>query len=578
MFQHLNADIKIACVVIGIHTGLLAWSACIHTPNLDEIAHLPAGISIWRFGEFRAYPVNPPLVKLIAALPVLAVAHNEDWRELWADPFSRPEWKLGGAFVEANGPKSLFYYKIARLACVPFSALGALVCCCWARELYGKASGTIATVLWCSCPNVLTWGATINPDVGAASLTALAAYTFWRWRERQTWRGAVVAGTVLGLALLAKFTCIVLFAVFPFLWLTDTSLRRCLPARRRVQSSLQFLCLLNISLVLLNAGYGFRGSLVRLDSFQFISKALSGVRGFRQAGNRFVGTMAGALPVPLPAMYFQGMDIQKEDFEDGAWSYLRGEWRFGGWWYFYIYAILVKTPIGTLLLSCLSLWLYVAWGAVFRRSSHDLILLVPATVVFLLVSSQTGFSRHLRYVLPCFPFWYIWISRVGIAFERRLHAVQVFVVAFSLASVGDSLRHYPHSLSYFNQVAGGPLGGHWYLVDSNIDWGHDTQLYKEWVDAHPEARPLTSSLVDPFPLKQLGLAEKMDAPQKPNSAEGSLELTTEGKHHYKAGLAPGWYAYSIDRLHDRSNAYLGLLYNLKPHEMIGYTIYVYKIE
>jgi hypothetical protein len=59
-----------------------------------------------------------------------------------------------------------------------------------------------------------------------------------------------------------------------------------------------------------------------------------------------------------------------------------------------------------------------------------------------------------------------------------------------LWSIASSLGVYPHSLSYFNELVGGPANGHAHLLDSNIDWGQDLLLLKEWLDAHPEASPL----------------------------------------------------------------------------------------
>ncbi|WP_261343600.1 hypothetical protein [Gimesia panareensis] len=43
------------------------------------------------------------------------------------------------------------------------------------------------------------------------------------------------------------------------------------------------------------------------------------------------------------------------------------------------------------------------------------------------MSSQTGFSRYLRYVLPCFPFAFIWISMVARSTEMRQKAISVFL-------------------------------------------------------------------------------------------------------------------------------------------------------
>ena len=50
---------------------------------------------------------------------------------------------------------------------------------------------------------------------------------------------------------------------------------------------------------------------------------------------------------------------------------------------------------------------------------------------------------------------------------------------------------FPHSLSYFNEIAGGPLGGAEHLLHSNLDWGQDLVQLKAWLDDHPQARPLT---------------------------------------------------------------------------------------
>ena len=43
----------------------------------------------------------------------------------------------------------------------------------------------------------------------------------------------------------------------------------------------------------------------------------------------------------------------------------------------------------------------------------EVVSLAPAVVLFVLVSSQTGLSRYFRYVLPCFPFVYVWLGQAG---------------------------------------------------------------------------------------------------------------------------------------------------------------------
>jgi hypothetical protein len=44
-------------------------------------------------------------------------------------------------------------------------------------------------------------------------------------------------------------------------------------------------------------------------------------------------------------------------------------------------------------------------------------------------------------------------------------------------------------MSYFNELAGGPTGGHRHIIDANIDWGQDLYFLKEWQRENPHAKP-----------------------------------------------------------------------------------------
>lgn len=58
--------------------------------------------------------------------------------------------------------------------------------------------------------------------------------------------------------------------------------------------------------------------------------------------------------------------------------------------------------------------------------------------------------------------------------KARTHALLATTVAIAFtASIGSALATYPHTLSYFNELAGGPLNGPAHLLDANVDWGQD---------------------------------------------------------------------------------------------------------
>src|SRR5204862_2658408 len=94
-----------------------------------------------------------------------------------------------------------------------------------------------------------------------------------------------------------------------------------------------------------NLGYAFEGSCEPLGKYTFVSRTLTG-RADAAPENRFAGTWLERIPVPLPRDLITGIDLQRRDFEEPAWSFLSGESKNGGWWYFYLYGLAVKLPLG----------------------------------------------------------------------------------------------------------------------------------------------------------------------------------------------------------------------------------------
>ena len=53
-----------------------------------------------------------------------------------------------------------------------------------------------------------------------------------------------------------------------------------------------------------------------------------------------------------------------------------------------------------------------------------------------------------------------------------------------LATMSSTLRAYPHQLAYFNELSGGLRAGYQLLLGSNVDWGQDLLLVREWMQAN----------------------------------------------------------------------------------------------
>jgi hypothetical protein len=307
--------------------------------------------------------------------------------------------------------------------------------------------------------------------------------------------------------------------------------------------------------------------------------------------------MLASLPIPLPRYYVMGLDVQQRDFEHFSTpSYLRGEFRDHGWWYYYLYAIAIKVPLGTWILF-LALAVARCSGMISGPSKVDeFALLAVPLAVFVAASANTGINHHMRYILPCFPFMYIWTSQVAIlgsrvqaglcADEYLSNRTRALFLAAVLACLGaiwsfsSSLWIYPHSLAYFNELVGGPNGGPDHLLGSNCDWGQDLRYLEAIVKRQPSSKRLELQLayhgyVDP---RHLGITYSF--PRHLLAIESQPRPVVPGLHAISVNYLKGseWYTPdgSGNRLwfpRDGSADYR----RLEPIGRAGYTILLYRI-
>jgi len=587
---------------LAAHIAMIMWSAWVHSPALDEVAHLPAGISYWEFRDVSLYCVNPPLVKMIAALPVVWMEPELNWSEYRGNDGDRPEFEIGRDFIRNNPGRIQSFYFVARCALMPFTLVGALSCYAISRDMFGARAGVVALWLWCFSPNILANASMVTPDIPAASMGLAASCVFRRSLEpASSWQG-YAACVLLGGAILCKLTNVVLIPVWIIIACVQTRKQRSLscmsgdtrepyrpnmpcmdeansflsvgdrnsPPRRACQFARRFVLSTAIVLYVVNLGYGFQGTGTRLGQFQFVSRSLGGSNvGATVVGNRFANTVFRDVPVLLPAPMLMGIDLQKRDFERGMWSYLAGEHRFGGWWYYYVVALLLKVPLPIWGLSLWSVW--ECWRK--RRLAAALSLLLPAAAVLLLVSSQTGFSRYLRYLLPGFGFAFAFISQVAVV-PRATIAGRLWrcvsIVGCLAMLTWQSVSCGPHWMSYFNQLAGGSRQGHRYLIDANIDWGQDLYFLRDWCKENPNARPLWTScysLIDPA---WLGCPTEGRVPRL-------CYPVSRVKSDSESDARPGWIAVSVHEMREQHRDY-EILLQLEPDAICGASIYLFDLK
>jgi hypothetical protein len=536
---------------------------------------------------------------------ILTGANHATLAELGYSIFGRGEYAAGYFFVKKN-PDYRFLLFAGRLCCICLLLACFVAAYRYATLFGGKVAGYFMIGLCLFSPYVLGHGHLVAPDAASGMFALVSVGCFWRWLRQPNRENAFIAGIMLGLAELTKFTLLIFYPLLVILWIIyrfpNIGTKSPVPLRRQF---LHLLLIYAVSLLVINTGYMFEGTGKRLRTYKFETTLFTGCETLEDVpfygGNRFDGsgnfieTALGYLPMPLPKNFIQGIDTQRCDFESGKGSYLRGKWAERGWWYYYLYALLIKTPLGTIGILFLAIYCTVCLKGYNADWRDEMVVLLPGIAILAFVSSQTGFSIHSRYVIPALPFFFLWSCKVARAFtpalrecapksSRTVRRIAVTLLAWSVAS---SLWVYPHSIAYFNELAAviptsedrnypkpeqkptltvwqkvhrlldaGPLNGPRHLLDSNIDWGQDHYRLERWCARHPELQGVNADDWYGYPLELTSIPRKSSNGAEPDQ--------------------PRWYAISVNRVYGENGHYRSLL-NFTPEVVIGYTTYLYHV-
>jgi 4-amino-4-deoxy-L-arabinose transferase-like glycosyltransferase len=445
-----------AFVLLCAH-GLL-WD----TPTVDEFAHLPAGWYYWQTGNFALFPQNPPLVKLLSALPLFLIHPAVDTAVRVQNTGWFP-WVFGTGFMERNRATYDHIFLLGRLPVVLLGVLTGLLVYRWARELYGTGAGLAALILFVFCPSIVAHAHLATVDLGSTFFTVLALYRLHRYVRKPTWRRLLLCGLALGAAELSKFTGILLYPIFLILLLIPLEVRQNL--REQLGRRLAVLvAIVLLSLLVIDLGYLFQGVGQPLRDFHFESRSMS----------RIASVLPG-LPALLPAPYLQGLDDLQLINETGEYpNYLFGRWSRQGFQAYYLITLLYKSPLLLLLAFLLAPF------ARAREVRSQVFLWLPAVALFLAFSLLSRVDYGIRYVLPILPLACIYAGRLVPWFAVRGRTLRVAGLTCLALYPLSVLAATPNTLDYFNVLAGGQ--GDRILLDSNLDWGQGLKRLKRYMN------------------------------------------------------------------------------------------------
>ncbi len=439
----------------------------------DEPEHLAAGVELLDRGRYEYDTEHPPLARVLLALgPYLAGAHSFGT----PPPNGTPE----GVDILYQDGHYWRYLTLARLGMLPFLVLLCLATWLWARRLLeSERAALLAVLLLVSVPAVLGHAALASLDVAAAATCLLALYALELWLVSARLAEAARFGLAAGVAVGTKFSAV------PFIGLAlpALSLTRAATAWRQAPGAGPRAWLVGLTLAGLAAllplalAYGPRSANPAGVALRFnwaVSYLLQ-----ERGPDHLLGVLLSHLSLPREAKDFiNGIVAVKAHNDTGHLSYLLGRTGTTGWWYFYLVALAVKTPIPLLAAGPAG----VAWLARDGWRDRNPWALAPAVLIVTLLTFASLFSHiniGIRHILVLYPFLAIGAAYVTVRAWRSLAALRprraatagtavvLTLVFWQLSTLGTA---YPDYLPYFNEAVPHPER---VLVDSDLDWGQD---------------------------------------------------------------------------------------------------------
>jgi len=467
--------------------------------TFDETAHIAAGYSYLTQKDMRLNPEHPPLIKDIAALPLLFLNLNFPKNHPSWTQNENPQWWFQFDFANqflyksGNNPdKILFWGRIPMILVLIF--LGWFLFF-WTKKLFNNKTAILTLFLFSFSPTLLAHGRLITTDVGAALGVVLSTYFWLKFLENPSRKNIILTGIIFGISMLFKFSLLLLIPFFGFITLVYAVLKGKKYILKYLLSAI-FIGLIGLIFIILPVyqyhilNYPHQH---QIRDTQFLLDT-SSLPHFLITINKWLSTQ----PIFRSfSQYLLGILLVLNRGATGNTTYFLGQVSAAGWKSYFPIIYLIKEPLAFHILSLIAL--ITAIFLIKKPISKNTFIRIKnwvenhftefSMITFLCLYWFTSINSKLnigvRHLLPIFPFTIIlvsetitnyWIDNKNLKIKYLILFFLLLWQSFTVISV------FPNFLTYFNELAGGPKNGYLYAVDSNFDWGQDLKRLKKWIE------------------------------------------------------------------------------------------------
>lgn len=474
---------------------------------VDEIPHVGAGYSYITKGDFRLNPEHPPLAKDLAGLALLTQDMDQTAfsTQYWTTDVNG-QWNFGRTLIYNPSNNVDAVTRTAKTAMLIFFLLSGILIHRWSNEIYGERAAFIAILLFSFSPTVLAHSRFVTTDVPALFGVLLGTYFFFKFIQKPTWGRFWFAAVAFGIAQLTKFSVVLiapLFVLMTIAWCMVNSFS----FRHSAAVFIRSLLLMAVGIIIV-VWPVYALHMINYTPEKQRNDTKSNLSSY---GNRLFAdsvVWASDKPVIRPLAYYaSGILMVNQRSAGGNNTFFLGEIRNYAWKQYFPVVYAIKEPLafwGLVIIVILSLSLKVNkfdltiqkiknWIQKYFTEFSMLLWLA----IYWYFSVNANLNIGIRHLLPIYGFVFILLAgqlsniiqnlkiktqNSGSSFKRLFFAFIFTFCALLGWYIYEAVSVHPYYLTYFNQIAGGPSGGHRYVVDSNLDWGQDLKRLAMWVE------------------------------------------------------------------------------------------------
>ncbi len=470
--------------------------------TMDELAHIPAGFSYLYAKDFRLNPEHPPLIKDLAAIPLMFLNLNfPENHDSWQTGVNN-QWWFGNQFIFKSGndaDKIIFWSRIPMILLTVFFWLLIYL---WAKNVVGSKYALIVLLLAVFSPTIIAHGGLVTTDIGAAFGFLLAVYFWIKFLKQPDFKSTIIFSIVLGFALLLKFSLALLIPIFGIIsiaywWASSEKIKKILKTFFLAAVSAFFAVLFIIWPIYYVHTLNYPIERQVFDTQDILASNSNTI--LKNATIFFAGRKI-TRPV---AHYALGLLMATQRVGSGNTVYFLGDISATAWKHYFPVVYLLKEPLSFYILGLCLIIIFLSYlikdnkkfcGKCLLNAKKiiadniEAFSLLIIIAVYWATSILGNLNIGVRHILPVLaPTYILFVLLLKKILEKNggssggktlIGFTALMLIWYCLSSMFS----FPHYLSYFNELTGGSKNGYKYVVDSNYDWGQDLKTLQRFVE------------------------------------------------------------------------------------------------